>query len=114
MKKKLNSKIVLNKKFDIELSGYNAKQVDTYLDLILEDYKSFEQEIEILKDKLEEKMAILSTKDEKIENLKLEIENQKDQIDNINKNTTPELTKVISELNKKIPELNKKIDNLKK
>ena len=98
MKKNLNSSIILNKKFDVELSGYNAKEVDQYLDKIILDYKSFEEEIETLQDKLEEKIIVINLKDDEIEKLKLEVTNLNDQIVNINKNSSPELVKEISEL----------------
>lgn len=109
MKKNLNSSIILNKKFDVELSGYNAKQVDQYLDKIILDYKSFEEEIEILQDKLEEKMVVINAKDGEIEKLNLEITNLNDQLINVNKNSSPELVKEISELRMQLKVLSKNI-----
>ena len=109
MKKNFNSSIILNKKFDIELSGYNAKQVDQYLDKIILDYKVFEEEIQTLEDKLEEKMVVINLKDDEIEKLNLEIVNLNDQITNINQNSSPELVKEISELRMQIKSLTKNI-----
>ncbi len=109
MKKNFNSSIILNKKFDIELSGYNAKQVDQYLDKIILDYKAFEEEIQTLEDKLEEKMVVINLKDDEIEKLNLEIVNLNDQITNINQNSSPELVKEISELRMQIKSLTKNI-----
>ncbi|MDR3215032.1 MAG: DivIVA domain-containing protein [Bacilli bacterium] len=53
---KLNSEIILDKPFDVDIRGYSAKQVDMFLDVVYSDYLSFEttvaemqQEIQNLK-----------------------------------------------------------------
>ncbi|WP_423363317.1 DivIVA domain-containing protein [Mycoplasma sp. P36-A1] len=45
-KLKLNSEIILDKEFDIDIKGYSAKQVDMFLDIVFEDYQSFEKIID--------------------------------------------------------------------
>lgn len=80
--KKLNltTDVILNKKFPTELSGYNATEVDKYLDLILEDYYQYDERIRIAEAKVEEKTAMIADKDELITRLRHEITNLKQQL----------------------------------
>ena len=41
---------ILEKKFNISLRGYDPKEVDYFLDLIIKDYEAFKLEIEYYKD----------------------------------------------------------------
>lgn len=45
MANKLNLEVeaLLNKRFDIDVKGYNAEEVDTFLDLVIEDYQTYQQ-----------------------------------------------------------------------
>lgn len=45
----LNQQDILNKDFETKLRGYDQKEVDEFLDIIIRDYKSFEQEIDEVK-----------------------------------------------------------------
>lgn len=40
---KLNSEMILDKEFDVDIKGYSAKQVDVFLDIIYEDYMLFDK-----------------------------------------------------------------------
>lgn len=40
---KLNSEIILDKEFDVDIKGYSAKQVDVFLDIVYEDFLLFEK-----------------------------------------------------------------------
>lgn len=42
MKKSLTNEIILNKEFHIDFKGYNAVEVDQFLDLVMNDYLYFE------------------------------------------------------------------------
>lgn len=64
----LNREIILNKDFDIDIKGYNAKQVDIFLDTINDDYLIMEELIS----NYERKIAELET--ENIE-IRAELEN---------------------------------------
>ncbi|MCA0983066.1 cell division regulator GpsB [Halobacillus yeomjeoni] len=44
----LTSKEILEKDFKTSMRGYNQEEVDEYLDLIIQDYDKFHQEIERL------------------------------------------------------------------
>jgi len=45
----LEQKDILEKDFETKLRGYDQQEVDEYLDIIIRDYKAFEQEIEDVK-----------------------------------------------------------------
>lgn len=51
---KLNKQIIIDKEFDIDIRGYNAKQVDMFLDTVYEDYAAFDMVVDNLKERLEE------------------------------------------------------------
>jgi len=40
---KLNSEVILDKEFDVDIKGYSAKQVDIFLDIVYEDYLAMEK-----------------------------------------------------------------------
>lgn len=52
----LTSKDIYNKEFKIDTRGFRLKEVDQYLDLIIEDYEQF---YKILKEKEKEKEELL-------------------------------------------------------
>ena len=45
----LTQREIVDKDFDNKLRGYNPVEVDEFLDLIIQDYKSFQDEIDELK-----------------------------------------------------------------
>ncbi|RAK18949.1 DivIVA domain-containing protein [Anoxybacillus vitaminiphilus] len=45
---KLTPKDILEKEFKISMRGYNQDEVDKFLDLIIKDYETFQQQIEEL------------------------------------------------------------------
>jgi DivIVA domain-containing protein len=51
---KLDSKMILEKEFDVDIKGYNAKQVDMFLDIVCQDYQLFESSIRELNDIINE------------------------------------------------------------
>lgn len=51
---KLNPKKILEKKFDSVINGYNPKNVDEFLDQIIEDYIEMQNIIDELKSKIKE------------------------------------------------------------
>jgi len=48
--KKLNytTEEILNKEFETDFKGYSAKDVDQFLDVVLEDYQTFEENLQEL------------------------------------------------------------------
>lgn len=45
---RLTAKEILEKDFKTGLKGYNQDQVDQFLDLVIKDYETFHQEIEVI------------------------------------------------------------------
>jgi DivIVA domain-containing protein len=45
---KLTPKEILEKEFKVSMRGYNQDEVDQFLDIIIKDYETFQQEIEQL------------------------------------------------------------------
>jgi DivIVA domain-containing protein len=45
---KLSAKEILEKEFKTAMRGYKPEEVDKYLDMVIKDYESFQQEIEDL------------------------------------------------------------------
>ncbi len=52
MKQRLKDDDILNKEFHIDFKGYNAVEVDQFLDIILKDYQYFTDVIQQQKDLL--------------------------------------------------------------
>jgi len=101
-KKNLKFEMILNKKFSTELSGYNPKEVDQFLDLILTDYKSYEESERVFKEKIADLNAIIDDKDSMIEALKLENDNLKEQTNQLSTGSAPELAKRLLDLERKV------------
>ncbi len=70
---KLNSQIILDKEFDIDIRGYNAKQVDMFLDTVYDDYTTFDIVVSDLKARIVE---LQKKNDELKEELELNLKNQ--------------------------------------
>lgn len=49
---KLSGEAILEKEFDVDIKGYNAKQVDVFLDIIYEDYLNMEHVIKHLNEQV--------------------------------------------------------------
>ena len=47
---KLNEQTIYNKEFNIEFKGYSTLEVDTFLDLVIQDYQYFNFEIQKAKE----------------------------------------------------------------
>lgn len=103
----LNSSSVLNKEFGIELSGYNATEVDEFLDKILEDYSTYEQMARNHEATIAEKMKLLNDKDEMIEKLRFEITNLKSQLDKTGKATNLALQEKMDLVMRELAEIKK-------
>ncbi len=76
---KLSPKEILNKEFKFDAKGYRPKEVDEYLDTIIEDYNEF---IHLIK-KLERENRELEEENRHLNNelrrLKIELESQEDE-----------------------------------
>lgn len=70
---KLNSQIIMDKEFDIDIRGYNAKQVDMFLDTVYDDYNTFDVVVSDLKTRI---MDLQKKNDELKDELELNLKNQ--------------------------------------
>ncbi|GAA0352961.1 cell division regulator GpsB [Alkalibacterium iburiense] len=68
MDRELTQKEILEKDFNNKMRGYNPTEVDEFLDIVIRDYESFQNEIDKLKsennrllDKLDEQAKQMST-----------------------------------------------------
>ncbi len=62
---KLNEQTIYNKEFNIEFKGYSTLEVDTFLDLVIQDYQYFNFEIQKAKEiiqQLQQQNALLQSK----------------------------------------------------
>ena len=97
----LSSKDILDKEFKIDTRGFRIKEVDAFLDEIIEDYEHYDKLIgELEREKGELQDEILSLKQE-IRNLKTSIEIAKTDGEDNNKNTSNlDVLKRLSQLEK--------------
>ncbi len=64
----LTEENILNKEFNIEFKGYSSLEVDQFLDIVLEDYQNFNEELTKYKNELDTlKMELASVKAKNIE-----------------------------------------------
>jgi DivIVA domain-containing protein len=91
MKKNLTTELILNKKFTPDMKGYNGHEVDSFLDLILEDYRLIEafmkEELPLLKS---QETFVQGLKN-KIRDLEIQVAEMKDKVSVINANKTTEI-----------------------
>lgn len=99
----LKHSAILNKKFRINLSGYDALEVDTFFDKIIGDYKTYENHFEYLSKIIYEKIALINDKDEQIEKLRIRLEALEERVLYLTKSSSNQfIIKEIEELKKKI------------
>lgn len=97
---KLTPKDILEKDFKIDTRGYRLKEVDQFLDDIINDYEQF---LEIINDLEKEKAELLK----EIMNLKQELRNSKLSMEVASNGSVSEVTNVdiirrLSQLEKKV------------
>ena len=75
----LTAKKIFNNKFDHVYNGYDGDQVDTYLDLIIEDYQIMEENVKELLDiveQLQNEVSALHSKNHRLQNdMKINLNN---------------------------------------
>ncbi len=97
----LSSKDILDKEFKIDTRGFRIKEVDAFLDEIIEDYEHYDKVIKDLeREKSELQDEILALKQE-VRNLKTSIEIAKTDSDDNEKNVSNlDVLKRLSQLEK--------------
>lgn len=71
----LNSKSIFDKLFQKEVRGYNALEVDNFLDYIIEDYQTFDKYVSEKNNEIQNMQQLLE--EEKEKNHRLYIDNVK-------------------------------------
>ena len=97
----LSSKDILEKEFKIDTRGFRIKEVDAFLDEIIEDYEHYDKIIrDFEREKAELQDEILALKQE-VRNLKTSIEIAKTEGEETNKNVSSvDVLKRLSQLEK--------------
>lgn len=69
----LNPEEILNKEFNVDFKGYTPSEVDSFLDSVLDDYQTMEENVQELLDlvtKLQDKVKELTKKNVELEGRK--------------------------------------------
>ena len=83
IKLNLDSSMILEKQFDGQLRGYNALQVDKFLDLIIKDYKIIEENYLVEKGKVDDLKKDNAELQKQLDQLKIDYSKLKTQVGNI-------------------------------
>ena len=65
---------IYNKDFKQDIKGYNIKEVDRFLNLVIKDYNEFNRQIELLEQEKEESLQEIIALKQEIRNLKTSVE----------------------------------------
>ncbi len=91
---------ILNKEFRIDTRGYRLKEVDQFLDEIIQDYQAFNKIIlDLQREKDEQKDTILSLKQE-IRDLRTSVEISRASASSLESGNNVDILKRISQLEK--------------
>ena len=99
-KLKLDNEKILNKEFSVDFKGYTAAEVDRFLDVVLEDYNTFDEISKAYQQENAELKIEITTLKSRI----IELEGQK-KLDEIQQNSSfssIDLLKRISRLEEKV------------
>ena len=96
----LTARDIFDKSFNTDFKGYSANAVDSYLDLILEDYQAYDANIEELNDYI----ASLKEENEKLKQANLELEAKQKVVDLTNTTvySSVDLLKRVSRLEEEV------------
>lgn len=97
---------ILNKEFNVDFKGYSASEVDSFLDLVLEDYQSYDGKFEELNKLVED----LKHSNASLKAHIIELEGKQKAIDlsNTTSFSSVDLLKRVSRLEQEIQELKNK------
>ncbi|CVH74204.1 Cell cycle protein GpsB [Clostridiales bacterium CHKCI006] len=79
---------ILNKEFKVDFKGYNATEVDYFLDVVIEDYETFKKLLNMAYEKIETLNSRNQKLKEQIQNLEKENALIKDQYNQLEENST--------------------------
>lgn len=76
----LNPTKILNKQFQVDFKGYNAAEVDYFLDIVINDYETFKNLLGLAYDKIETLNAKNAQLKEQIKSLEQELATHRSQL----------------------------------
>ena len=104
---------ILKKEFKIDTRGYRLKEVDQFLDVIIDDYEQFLNMINTLEKEKADLLAEIMSLKQELRNSKLSMEVARNNVDNVEV-TNVDIIKRLSQLEKMVYGLksdDKKDDN---
>ncbi len=108
----LSAQDIYDKEFTVDARGYSAEEVDSYLDLIIDDYQNFETQTAKLSSALVSCDQKIKDLEEKNQSLEQEIQKLKEEAEGLQK-ANGELKSAATGLNSRIDELNAQLDEQK-
>lgn len=91
---------ILDKQFNVDFKGYSASEVDSFLDVVLEDYQIYEENIEALNKEIEELKKALE--EAKTHNMELESKQRVIDLSNTTSYSSVDLLKRVSRLEEEV------------
>jgi DivIVA domain-containing protein len=91
MKKSLTAIDILNKKFTADMKGYDPREVDLFLDVVLQDYRQVETFIQHELPVLLQQQQFITSLKKRISDLEIQVADMKDKVNVINANKTVEI-----------------------
>ena len=91
---------ILDKQFNIDFKGYSASEVDSFLDVVLEDYQIYEENIKALNKEIEELKKALD--EAKTHNMELESKQRVIDLSNTTSYSSVDLLKRVSRLEEEV------------
>jgi DivIVA domain-containing protein len=91
---KLNANKILDKEFAAKKTGYDALEVDKFLDAIVEDYSTFESYIKELENKVDELSQTLKLYKSRMDNMEIQNAVMSDKLSNISNNEACSLSNI--------------------
>ena len=101
---------ILKKEFKIDTRGYRLKEVDQFLDVIIDDYEQFLNMIDTLEKEKADLLAEIMSLKQELRNSKLSMEVVKNNADN-SEVTNVDIMRRLSQLEKMVYGLKSKIDD---
>ncbi len=100
---------ILKKEFKIDTRGYRLKEVDQFLDVIIDDYEQFLNMIDALEKEKADLLAEIMSLKQELRNTKLSMEVVKNNVDN-SEVTNVDIMRRLSQLEKMVYGLKAKSD----
>ena len=96
----LSSQDILDKEFNVDFKGYSAAEVDSFLDMVLDDYQTYDEGIEELQNEIEGLKKEISKL--KADNLELESKQKVIDLANTTSYSSVDLLKRVARLEEEV------------